>query len=137
MIIWWKIIMKSVLRWNTSERIFQWKGFRKRINKQNFCTFQLNTTNIAKRWNRRVYNDSLNLKQREVFNVVHTWAKDSVNHDGHNVEPIHIFIWGSGGTGKSQLVKVIYSAISKTLLYHCKDPENSRVFYLGLQEYQR
>ena len=27
--------------------------------------------------------NSLDLKQREVFNVVHTWAKDYVNHDGH------------------------------------------------------
>ena len=35
--------------------------------------------------------NSLNSKQRKVFNVVHTWAKDSVKYDGHNVEPIHTF----------------------------------------------
>ena len=35
------------------------------------------------------------------------------------------------GTGKSHLVKVIYNAVSKTLLYHCKDPENPRVLLLG------
>ena len=38
---------------------------------------------------------------------------------------------GSGETNKSHLVKVIYNAISKTLLYHCKDPEKPRVLLLG------
>ena len=51
--------------------------------------------------------------------------------NGHNVEPIHIFLSGRGGTGKSHLVKMIYNAISKTLLYYCKDPEKPRVLLLG------
>ena len=34
--------------------------------------------------------NSLNLKQREVFSVVYTWAK----YDGCNVEPVHIFLSG-------------------------------------------
>ena len=55
--------------------------------------------------------NSLNSKQREFYNVVHAWAKDYVNDDRHNVEPIHIFLSGSGDIGKSHLVKVIYSAI--------------------------
>ena len=38
---------------------------------------------------------------------------------------------GNGGTSKYHLVKVIYNAISKTLLYPCKDPEKPRVFLLG------
>ena len=63
--------------------------------------------------------------------MVHTWAKDYVNYDGHNVEPVHILRSGSGGTGKSHLVKVIYNAISKTLLYHCKVPDKPRVLLLG------
>ena len=75
--------------------------------------------------------NSLNSKQREVFNVVHTWAKDYVKYNGHNVEPVHIFLSGSGGSGKSHLVKVIYNAISKTLLYHSKDTEKPRVLMLG------
>ena len=32
------------------------------------------------------------------------------------------YSFSSGGTGKSHLVKAIYNAISKTLLYHCKSP---------------
>ena len=75
--------------------------------------------------------NSLNSKQREVFNVVHKWAKDYVKCNGHNFEPVYIFLSGIGGTGKSHLVKVIYNAISKTLLYHCKDPEKPRVLLHG------
>ena len=62
--------------------------------------------------------------------MVHTWAKDYITHDGHNVEPIHIFLWGSGGKAKSHLVKVIYNTISKTLLYHCD--KKPTVLLLGL-----
>ena len=75
--------------------------------------------------------NSLNSKQREVFNVVHNRAKDYAKCNGHNVEPVYIFLSGSGSTGKSHLVKVIYNAILKTLLYHCKDPEKPRVLLLG------
>ena len=74
--------------------------------------------------------NSLNSKQTEVFNVVHTWAKNFVKYDGHDVEPVQIILSGSGRTGKSHLVKVIYNAISKTLLYLCKDPEKPRVLLL-------
>ena len=75
--------------------------------------------------------NSLNSKQREVFNLVHKWAKEHVKCNGHNVEKIHIFRSGDEDIGKSHLVKVIYNAISKTLLYHCKDPEKARVPLLG------
>ena len=65
--------------------------------------------------------------------------KDYVKHNGHNVEPIHRFISGSGGTGKPHLVKVIYHPVTKTFLYHCKDPEKKKIefFYLEPQEYQQ
>ena len=43
----------------------------------------------------------------------------------------YFFQVGKGCTGKSHLVKVICNTISKTLLYHCKDPEKSRVLLLG------
>ena len=72
----------------------------------------------------------LNSKQREVFNVVFTWPKDYLKYDGHDVEPVHMFLSSSGGTGKFHLVKVIYNAISRTLLDHCKDPEKPRFLLL-------
>ena len=73
---------------------------------------------------------SLNSKQMEVFNVVHTWAKYYEKSDGRNVEPVLIFLLGSGGTGKIHFVKVIHNVISKTLLYHCKDPALNKAFWL-------
>ena len=63
--------------------------------------------------------------------MVHTGAKDYVKCNGHEVEPLHIFLSGSRGAGKSHSGKVIYKAISKALLYHCKDPEKLRVLLLG------
>ena len=53
----------------------------------------------------------LDSKQWKVFNLVYALAKDYVKYNEHNVEPIHIFLLSSGGTGKSHLVKVIYNAI--------------------------
>ena len=50
--------------------------------------------------------------------MVHTWAKNYVKYDGHDVEQVHIFLSGSGERGKSHLVKVRHNATSKTLLYH-------------------
>ena len=74
--------------------------------------------------------NSLNSKQREVFDVVHSRAKDYVKYDRHNVEPIHIFFSGSGGTGKSNLVKVIYNATSSFFLTDIKiDVERKRCKY--------
>ena len=58
-----------------------------------------------------------------------------MQYNGGNVGPVHILLSGSGGTGKSHFVKLIYKAISKTLRYHYKDPENRKFFYLVLQEY--
>ena len=48
--------------------------------------------------------NSLNSKQREVFNVVHTWAKDNVKFDGDDDEPVHIFLSGSRGISKSRVL---------------------------------
>ena len=41
------------------------------------------------------------------------------------------FFWGSEGTSKSRLVKVIYNFISEKLLYHWKDYEKPWVLLLG------
>ena len=75
--------------------------------------------------------NSLHLKQREVFNVIHTWANDYVKNNEHDVEAVHIFFSGSRGTVKSHLVKTIYNAKSKSLLYHCRESDKPRVLLLG------
>lgn len=100
-----------------------WKWFRRPRNKRNFWYSQLYATNITESIN------SFNLKQREVFNIVHKLAKDYVYYDEHNVELVHIFLSVSAGTGKYHLVKVIYNVKSWALLYHCEEPEKSRVLF--------
>ena len=85
--------------------------------------------------------NSLNSKQRKIFSsVVHTWAKDSVKYDGNDFEPVHIFRSGSGGTGKSHLVKVMYSYTTqyqKHCFFIVRTLRNQEFFYLDLQEYQQ
>ena len=54
-----------------------------------------------------------------------------LKYDGHEFEPMHIFLSRSGEIGKSHLGKVTYKAISKILLYHYKVPEKERVFLLA------
>ena len=34
--------------------------------------------------------------------------EDYIKYNGHNIQPMQIFLSGSGGTCKSHLVKVIY-----------------------------
>lgn len=46
-------------------------------------------------------------------------------------DPIHLFISGVAGTGKSYLVKILYQAVSKEFLYQEKDPEKTHVLLLG------
>ena len=58
-------------------------------------------------------------------------GQNFVKYDGYNVEPVRMLLLGSGRTGKSQLVKVIYNTILETLIYHCKDLENPRVFFFS------
>lgn len=74
--------------------------------------------------------NSLNSKQREVFSMLHTWAKDYVKYDGGNVKPVHVSISDNEGTSKSHLMKLIHNAISKTLVCHYKDQEKPRVVLL-------
>ena len=74
--------------------------------------------------------NSLNSMQREVFHVTHTWVKDQVKYDRHDIKPVYIVLPGNCGTGKSHFVKVICNAISKTFLYHCKDPDRPIILLL-------
>ena len=61
--------------------------------------------------------NSLNSKQRNVFNVVHNWVKEYAKHKGINAKPVLICLSGSGGSGKFHLVKTIFNAVSKKLVF--------------------
>ena len=67
---------------------------------------------------------SLNKKQHMVFDVLHQWARNYVKKltskkkkkkKNLQINPVHIFLSGSGGTGKSHLVKTIYQVVSKVV----------------------
>ena len=47
------------------------------------------------------------------------------------MEPLHIFLTGQGGCGKSHLVKTIFHALSKLLLRKGADPDKPRVLLLA------
>ena len=78
---------------------------------------------------------SLNEGQRKVFNVILTWAVEFAKNRNCNmpakIEPLHIFLTGKGGTGKSHLVKVVFHTVSKVLLRKGSDPEKKRVLLLA------
>ena len=60
---------------------------------------------------------SLNLKQGQVFDFVHSWAKEIVKQRRlkrpEAIKPFHLFLSGSGGVGKSHLIKTVYQSVSK------------------------
>ena len=51
---------------------------------------------------------SLNEKQREIFDVVLDWAKKQIQNKNSSspvpLDPIHLFLTGSAGVGKSHQV---------------------------------
>ena len=61
---------------------------------------------------------TLNIKQREIFDVVMKWARDHVKHlscaQRKLVDPLYLFITGDGGCGKSHLAKTIFQSLNKT-----------------------
>ena len=78
---------------------------------------------------------SLNRKQRMVFDVLHQWARNYIKNVSSKtnlqINSVHIFLSGSGGTGKSHLIKTIYQVVSTELFYHSKEPDKPRVLLLG------
>jgi len=78
---------------------------------------------------------SLNLKQRFVFNIIHGWSRRYIKNMNSVlpvvVEPLHIFLTGNAGCGKSFLTKVVYQALTKTLSYRNSSLEKPKVLLVA------
>ena len=78
---------------------------------------------------------SLNVKQKQIFHVIHKWARNYVkNLSSKHVKYIkssHIFLTGGAGVGKSHRIKTIFISISKLLPFKGGDPEKPRILILA------
>ena len=78
---------------------------------------------------------SLNDKQRNIFDLVHGWAKKSVKKLSSlapiAIEPLHIFLTGNAGCGKSFLTKVLYQSLSEAFSYRNSELEKAKVLLLA------
>ena len=79
----------------------------------------------------------LNQNQRQIFNVVNTWARQRVqNRSSRNplkIPPLRLFITGNAGTRKSFLIKTLYLSISKTLNFRTSSVEKPKVCALRIK----
>ena len=72
----------------------------------------------------RVYIRSLNEEQRQVFQMILDWCWELLQSrtTGIKPKPIHMFITGGAGTGKSQLIKAFFQVIQRVLQREGYDP---------------
>ena len=78
---------------------------------------------------------SLNKKQRDAYEIVLKWCRDKVkslnSEKPYETAPIHLFITGGAGAGKSHVIKTIYQTATK-IFRHCpEDPDNPSVLLLA------
>ena len=70
---------------------------------------------------------SLNNEQRQAFDIVVSWCRNTMKNlnslKPQAVKPIYLYVSGSGGSGKSHLIKTIYHSAIKTFRYPPINPE--------------
>ena len=78
---------------------------------------------------------SRNVKQRQIFDFIYNWAKSHVKVNcgttSKQSAPFHLFLWRSGGCGKSHLIKTVFHAVNKVFLYGSGDPARPRFLLLA------
>ena len=78
---------------------------------------------------------SLNTEQRKAYNTVLTWCRNKVKNMNsikpEKVDPIYIYISGSGGTGKSHLIRNLYHTATKTFRHGQSNAEKPTVLLMA------
>ena len=77
----------------------------------------------------------LTSEQREAFDVVFSWCRDSMKNLNSlrpkALKPIYLFLSGGGGCGKSFLIKTIYHTVTKTFRYAPTNLERPTVLLMA------
>ena len=78
---------------------------------------------------------SLNVKQRITYDVVLTWCRNSIKSVNcltkETIKPIHIFVTGGGGGGKSHLIRTIYHTAVNMFKYSAVNPSLPTVLLMA------
>ena len=78
---------------------------------------------------------SLNSQQRLAFDIVLSWSRKLIKNMNslkpEDVKPLHLFLTGGGGAGKSHLIKAIYHTTVKTFRHFSVNPELPTVLLLA------
>ena len=71
----------------------------------------------------------LNKEQRQLFNHIHKWAKQKVHNN--QAQPIHVFLTGGAGTGKSQVINCITHELRKLFVQIAESPDDITVLLVA------
>jgi DNA replication protein DnaC len=78
---------------------------------------------------------SLNKKQRLAYDTVLSWCRTKMSNlnslKPQKVDPMHLFITGGAGSGKSHLIKTIYHTATKTFRQAPMNPEFPTVLLMA------
>ena len=79
--------------------------------------------------------NSLNVKQRAVFNVTAGWTREKVKYSNSvtpkNIKPLGLFIMGGAGVWKLRLIERCYAFLTKTFNSYTGSPEQVKVILLS------
>ena len=65
------------------------------------------------------------------INKLENFLKNKSEKLPTKIDPLHIFINGKGGCGKSHLLKTLFISLTKTLSYHTEESSKQKVLLLA------
>ncbi|XP_078375419.1 uncharacterized protein LOC144658809 isoform X2 [Oculina patagonica] len=78
---------------------------------------------------------TLNVKQRFTYDIVLSWCRKMIKNvncvNKQTIKPIHIFVTGGGGGGKSHLIRTIYHTAVNTFKYTALNPSLPAVLVMA------